>query len=111
MGIYRKRGERTATLKVTGRDIDEQELAIKFDTLTCCWQMADNGSGIREDSLQAKILLAMQEMGGTATVAKVANWLGKERPNVHAEMAELVTKGRLLRDDKVGREVPYTIIE
>jgi hypothetical protein len=111
MGLYRKRGERTATLKVTGRDIDEQELAVKFDTTTHCWQLADDGSGVRVDSLQSKILEAVKELGGAATVTKVATWLGKERSNVHAEMTELVSKVRLVRQEKQGREVNYKLIE
>lgn len=38
-GLYRKRGETSAKLVVTGRDIEEQELAIEWDGLQFHWRM------------------------------------------------------------------------
>ena len=38
LGLYRKRGEKNATLKITGRDIEERELAMRFERQTGCWE-------------------------------------------------------------------------
>lgn len=38
-GLYRKRGDGGATLKITGRDVVEQELALAWQADTCSWQL------------------------------------------------------------------------
>lgn len=111
LGIYRDRAQRTATLKITGRDIEYQELAISFDRATCTWQLEGTAEGVKTQSVQADIIIAVEELGGTATVQDIAKWLGKDRSNIYHEVNELIAKGVLLREEKVGREVPYTLFE
>jgi RecA-family ATPase len=108
MGIYRERGQSTATLKVAGRDVDDQELALRWDATTFCWQLADT-SGVKAESVQSDILTVIKELGGTATVQRVANWLNRPKQNIHREMQELVTKGLLLRGRREGKAIPYTL--
>lgn len=110
MGLYRQRGQKVATLKVSGRDIDEQELALQWDGQLFCWQQVGTSADIRVDTLQAGIVTAIRELGGSATVAKMAGWLKREPSNVYVEVQEMVAKGRLLRGEKSGREVPYSVI-
>lgn len=109
IGIYRERGKSDAILKVSGRDVDDQELAINFDRDLFSWQLLGTAAGVKSESVQSNILTAIKELGGKATVAKVAEWLKKDRSNTHKEMTELVNKGILLRGDKKGREVQYSI--
>lgn len=111
VGLYRKRGERGAILKITGRDVDEQELAVEFDRDTYAWQLLGDASGVREESVQAEILEALDELGGEATVAQVASWLNRDKSNVRKEMMELVARGRLERRPRQGKMVPYRLIE
>ncbi|MFN8493994.1 MAG: AAA family ATPase [Caldilineaceae bacterium] len=110
MGIYRERSKRTATLKITGRDIDDQELAVKFDQTTCAWQLEGSADGVRADSVQSDILMALDELGGIATITKIAKWLNKPAPNVAREINELMSKGRIVRGEKAGKEVPYRLV-
>lgn len=109
IGLYRERGQSNATLKVSGRDVDDQELAVQFDRELFCWHLLGNAAGVRIESVQSNILTAITELGGSATVAKVAEWLKKDRSNTHKEMTELVAKGILVRGGKKGREVGYSI--
>lgn len=109
IGIYRERGQSNATLKVSGRDVDDQELAIQFDRELFCWQLLGNAAGVKAESVQSNILTAITELGGSATAAKVAEWLKKDRSNTYKEMVELVAKGILARGGKKGREVAYSI--
>lgn len=110
IGIYRERGQSNATLKVSGRDVDDQELAIQFDRELFCWQLLGNAAGVKTDSIQADILDAIDELGGAATVARIAQWMNKDRANIRKEMLELVNKGVLKRGEKEGREVKYEAI-
>lgn len=109
VGIYRQRGQPEATLKVSGRDVDDHELVIKFDRDLFCWQLVGNADDIKEDSAQSDILLALDEMGGTATITRLAKWLGKQAPNVAREVGELVARGKLVKGAKQGKEVPYSL--
>lgn len=109
IGIYRERGKADAILKVSGRDVDDQELAINFDRDLFTWQLLGTAAGIKSESVQSNIVTAITELGGSSTVAKVAEWLKKDRSNTHKEMTELVAKGILIRGGKKGREVAYSI--
>ena len=109
IGIYRQRGQPEATLKVSGRDVDDQELVLKFDRELFCWQLVGNADDIKEDSAQSDILLALEEMCGTATITRLANLLGKQAPNVARECGELVARGKLVKGAKQGKEVPYSL--
>lgn len=109
IGIYRQRGQKEARLKVAGRDVEDQELIIKFDGELFSWQLVGNADDVRADSMAADILLALEEMGGSATVTKLARWLGKQAPNVAREVGELVARGKLIRGEKTGREQPYQL--
>jgi predicted transcriptional regulator len=69
------------------------------------------GLQVKSDSVQADILLALQELGGEATAAAIAKWLNKHPGNITRELKELVNKGVLVRGEKTGREVPYRIVD
>jgi hypothetical protein len=111
MGLYRRRGERTATLKVTGRDIDDREMIITFDRELCCWQYEGEAEQVKSNTVQAEILGALEQLGGKATKTQVARFLGKQPSNISAEMNELVMKGRVTRGARDGREIPYVLVD
>jgi DNA-binding Lrp family transcriptional regulator len=109
LGIYRKRGQTGAILKVTGRDVEEAEYAIDFDRELGCWQLLGDADGVKADSEQANIITCMEELGGTATITEIAKWLGKQPPNVHREVQELVSKGLIEKLPQDGKVVPYRL--
>jgi DNA-binding transcriptional ArsR family regulator len=110
-GLYRKRGERTATLAVTGRDVEEETLALSFDHLTLTWQAERDGSGKPKiESVQGRILRLIEDWG-EATTTDLADALGMTRPHVSNELAELLSRGAVVRGARVGRVVPYTLPE
>lgn len=111
IGIYRERGQSNATLKVSGRDVDDQELAIQFDRDLFCWQLIGNASGVKADTIQSDVIDAITEMGGSATMARIAKWLNKDRSNLHKEIVELVNKGVIKRGERKGREVKYSLAD
>lgn len=110
LGIYRERGKTDATLRVTGRDVEDSETAIKFDPATGCWQVVGDASSVRTGTVQSAILTAITESGGKATVTQIAKWLDRKKSNVHAEVQELVAKDKLKRLEATGREVFYSIV-
>ncbi len=105
-GLYRKRGESTATLRVTGRDVEEAELALAFDRTTCCWQLAEN-EGVKPDSVQGQILAALENVGAM-TVSELSIYLSKHDGHIARELQELAAKG-LVRKRDPSRYAPYVL--
>jgi hypothetical protein len=110
IGLYRERGQSHATLKISGRDVDDQDMAIQFDRDLFCWQLIGTVAGVKAESIQSQILEVVEELGGLATVPRVTAWLGKKDPsNIRKEMNELVNMGLLQRCTREGREVKYKL--
>ncbi len=107
LGIYRKRGDTSATLRITGRDIGEHDLAIKFDKELFCWQVVGDADTVKENTLQAAIMETLDQLGKVATLSQIAKYLERDKGNVKREIMELVNKGVLIALEKVGREIKY----
>jgi len=107
-GLYRKRGEHGATLRVTGRDLDENTLSLSFDRATRVWQLAEDENGVRAGSLQDAILQALDDLHGEASLTELAGYLDKDASNVAKELAELEGKGKVGRKSS-KRFAPYVL--
>jgi hypothetical protein len=114
MGLYREQGKHGATLKITGRDIEEQELALQWDGLLCCWQSMGSAFEVRTDTLKADIMNAireLEEMGELPTTTRIATHISGDKGNVSRMLSELVGLGKVRRGEKIGRERPYILVE
>lgn len=110
LGLYRPRGQREATLKVVGRDVEEKDLSLHFDRDTGCWQLLGAASDVRAQSVQGEIVAALKELGGKSNAAALARFLGKQPGNVTCELQELVNKGIVQRaPTREGVTVTYTL--
>lgn len=103
LGFYRERGQHTATLQMVGRDIDDQQLALRLDRATLCWQLAA-GSGV-----QSAIVEALEVLG-SATLTELASHLGKDKGNLSRELAELESKALIGRRSD-SRTAPWTLLQ
>lgn len=112
LGLFREQGKHGASLKVTGRDLEEQELALEWDNQLCCWQLLGDAGTVRKDTLKADILTAIQdleEMGEIPATTRIAQHLSKDKGNVSRILAELVQAGQVVKGKKEGRLVPYRL--
>ena len=107
MGLYRKRGEKGATLAITGRDIEEQTMILNFDAVTCCWQPA--GTVAMPHTVQGRLIAALEDLDGEATTTDLADALDVNKGTVSKELQELVAAGRVKRGARVGRTIPYRL--
>ncbi len=110
LGLYRKRGEHDTTLRVTGRDVPDAELALAWDPVTCLWQMVGDARQVKAASVQQEILNAIRDLGGQATVSEIAAFLSKDRSNVSKEIGELLAKGAVKAAPPQGRRQPYALV-
>lgn len=112
MGLYRKRKQPEGTLKVTGRDVLDADLALLWRGEPLCWQvMGEAGQG-HQATFQAAVLAAIDELtalGEVASTTNIAQHLDYDKGNVSRELAEMLRHGRVVRGPKQGRVVPYRL--
>jgi len=112
LGLFREQGKHGASLRVTGRDIEEQELALEWDSRLCCWQLLGEAGAVRKDSFQAEVINAIRDllgMGETPTTTTIATHLSKDKGNVSRALADLVKAGAVIKGRREGRAQPYTL--
>ena len=107
MGLYRERGEKNATLQVTGRDIDERELAMRFDRDTGCWQCLGDAAEVGISEKEKKILEVIAKMGAP-TYRELIDMTGQDRGNCFKLIQELIVKGKVRQID--GRPARYMLV-
>jgi hypothetical protein len=108
--ISRQRNQRDAILHITGRDIEERELSIKFDKQLFCWQLEGEAAAVRADTVQGRILEALKQFDGKqATPVELGKFLNIIPDNVSRELGILADKGIVERGDKQGRNVFYRL--
>lgn len=103
MGLYRKTGEATAILKVTGRDIQERDLSLTWDALRFQWRI-EAGPGL--STIQRQIIEAARILK-EATSASIAHQMGVGIRIIQGETQELVSLGLLdqeaIQNERRGR--------
>lgn len=52
--VKEKRGDDTATLNITGRDVEMQELVLKFNKSTCLWENLGDADAFAEQQARAE---------------------------------------------------------
>ena len=70
--MRRTRGEDEATLHVTGKDVDEQELAMRFDGESGHWTILGDAEKYARSKEQEEILDYLEALGGEASPSEVA---------------------------------------
>ena len=107
-GLYRRRGDHRATLAVTGRDIDEGEVDLLFDTTSCTWRLQSTSATTPSETLADKITDQLRARE-SATTTQLAQILQRDAGQVNRELGSLVDQGVVVRCAQLGREVPYRL--
>lgn len=68
-GLYRKSGESTGTLKITGRDVEETELALTWDGLAFEWRAEGTVEVTAMERRIREVVMFLDECGEAATKA------------------------------------------
>ena len=112
IGLYREKGHHSATLKARGREIEEVELTLEWDPITCSWQNMGAGSGAPTHGFMGDVLDAIEQIVGIgmlATPSNLATHLGADPGQVSRALAELIRLRQVVKLPKVGREQPYNV--
>lgn len=98
--LQRTRGKADANLLITGRDIEEQELALRFDQITGTWCHLGGADEYRRSQEQAVILDVLKTSPEPLSLAQVAAMVGKNTATVCHLLGKLVGDGLA---NKVGK--------
>lgn len=108
MGLYRKRGQRDATLKITGRDIEERELSVAFDRDTITWQLVGEAEKVVLGDQKQAVLDVIRTLG-KPTHREIADATGQDRGNCFRRIQDLVAELRVIRIE--GNPTRFKIAE
>lgn len=90
--LSRKRGASQATLSITGRDIEEQELAVEFGRVDFKWKVLGEAWKVRAEGDQRKIMDALADSTGAMGPMDLAEATGKTVASVKSMLKTLEKK-------------------
>lgn len=93
IAIKRKRTESFGLIQVTGRDVADAEIPVKFDGLV--WSSAPRS--LTESSFERQEILAVIEAEGPIFAKEIADRIGLERTSVQNMVTALVANGVVAR--------------
>ena len=97
LALYTEQGRKGATLKGRGRDLDDIDLALQFDPVTCAWQSLGETGQARNTEAENEILDVLADLG-KAQSRSIAKTLGKDYSNTHKRIAALWTAGKIKKE-------------
>jgi predicted Rossmann fold nucleotide-binding protein DprA/Smf involved in DNA uptake len=109
-GLYGGREEGGVILRVTGREVTPNELALEFDAGSGMWQLKPEPDVAPKDTTITEVARALAELGGAATTSEIASTLGMPVGNASRALARLVKGGRVRRLPREGHRVPYELV-
>lgn len=109
LGLYRKHGTPDATLKVTGRDVEEQELALHWDAEHFNWVYRGDAEEHERTQREAEVINGLQGLGW-ASLRDLSDVTGQDRSNLHGRLQKLVEEGAVERKEQKGR-VYYKLVD
>lgn len=93
--LARERMQADAVLAVTGRDVEEKELALRWHGPTGTWHAAGSAEEARLSVMQREVLKAVR--AGYRQNSQLVEYLGKPKSQISNVLTELVSKGLLTR--------------
>jgi hypothetical protein len=93
ISMYREGKSRDAKLEVVGRDVEAQEIDVRWDGRFACWQpVVTDGTQLKH---APAILEALRDASGGLTVANLEKLLEVNRGTVHRTLDTLCGTGRV----------------
>lgn len=108
-GLYKERGKAGAKLAITGRDIEEQTLALTFDGMLGCWHCEGDADQLKLTESRLEILEALDAMG-KSSLQNIANAIGKDVGNTYKQLADLVNADKICKTGK-QKKARYEVVQ
>jgi len=100
MILKRGRGQADGTLTLAGRDIEEQELALKFHPQEGAWELLGDAAEYAKSKERQEIIKILRE-NGPKTPKEIADLLEKKQSNIKVLLWKMVKDGEVKSVDGV----------
>ena len=102
--LRRERGRADATMFITGRDIDEQDLALRFDQLTGTWSILGDAEDYRRTKERDEVVQLLRSAGEALSTKEIADRLGQTHGSIRTRLSRMQKDG-----DVVSADGRYTV--
>jgi len=102
--LERERGKLDGVLTVTGRDVEEQQILLRFDENTFSWQAVDLSSGYIRTAERQEIVDLLRRTPFPLSPKMISEILGKNHATIRKLLEKMVSRG----DVKKVRRGLYT---
>jgi hypothetical protein len=107
--LKRERGQHDAALFVTGRDLEEQELALTWDAEYCLWSVAGQAEEFRTSRERFQILDVLRKSKKPMTPTEIAPLVDKNVNAVKKLLWTMSNDGQVRSLD--GKYIPGSVCE
>jgi hypothetical protein len=97
--LKRERGQHDAALFVTGRDIEEQELALRWDGEYALWSLVGQADEYRMSKERAEVLKVLKRENRAMTPKELAPLIGKTHNTTKQHLWQMEKDGWLTTQD------------
>jgi DNA-binding PadR family transcriptional regulator len=104
LGLYRQRGESYARLLVTGRDIEDRLLAIRYDPDAGQWLLEGEAASIEITARRGEVLEILDELG-RCRLSDIQQVSSHDRSNLFRTLRDLVQAGLVVKRDTDGAKL------
>lgn len=112
LGLFREPQKSEARLKVSGRDVEALDLALTWNDASATWALAGDAEAVRRKTnkdLVLEAIGALEALGQLPCTKTIAGYLEMNDGNVNRLLSALLTDGRIVKEEKVGRLQPYRL--
>jgi len=95
--LKRSRYSSYSELHITGRDIEEQKMALKFYVDTLSWELLGEADRVLMSETRKEITQVLRKAGGSMTPKEIADCLEKKPATIRKAIS------RMLRDKQIDR--------
>jgi hypothetical protein len=106
--LHRARSEADAEIFITGRDLEEAHLALKFEGAR--WSLLGSANEVTASRAAREILETVNDRSTAWTPALTAEALGKPRSQIKSLMHKMLTRGELRRGPNSTYLPPLTAL-
>lgn len=87
-----KRGESSATLRMTGRDVETQDIHLEWNKQGWCWTAEGAAADHQAEQERQQVWAVLDRLQGAAKVAAIADGLGTSRSNAYLIVNRMVQR-------------------
>jgi hypothetical protein len=98
--LKRERGSADAFLYVTGRDVIENDYALKFDNDFCRWKIMGNAHEYKMSESRMQIIRYLTNVGQPKSAKEISEATGKNYSTIRSLLSKMVADGQLFQPEE-----------